>query len=407
MSTLTEQEHLAEALGGRFCECSPEKTGHMRMPIGPAGSCPNCSATGPLYHQALDHAKIGGRVSGLYGIKDLSSPGVPNGGNPLLNPDGSVNWEALLDSDEDESVPWIVEPFLIEGMTHSLWGTPGHGKSLVTLETVVNHVVGKYHVLYVDNENHIVQVVKKRLRSFGATSAAMKKLHFYSFSQIPPLDTPEGGQELLRLAKLHDAKLVVIDTFSRFISGPEDKADTFTAFYNLTLMVLKRENIASLRLDHPGKDTTRGTRGSSAKYGDIDFEFSVEDPDKGATAYRKLTCTKSRTGEPALGSVTMLKKHPVNSENSRFWHEWFPENGTVPLVMDKISDDVKILDSLDLPVNAGRRIVLKALSEAKISMGGARVEAAIKARKTAQVCTEVCTDEDSSNVHSGVHLRVA
>jgi hypothetical protein len=291
----------------------------------------------------------------------------------LCNKDGSVNWTAAFEATEDQ-VNWIVEPFIEQGMTHSLYGVPGHGKSLFVMETVVHHVIPGHHVLYLDNENHLTRVVTKRLKSFGMKPADLDNLHFYSFTSLPPLETPEGGKEVLRLAKLHHADLVVIDTTSRFIDGPEDKADTFTAFYNNTMMPLKREDIASLRLDHPGKDASRGTRGSSAKYGDIDYEFSIEDPDGGKTKFRKLTCTKGRTENVSRGDVIMLEKIGVTEVNDRFYHKWIYESETtVPVV-----PDVEILRNHGIAPNMTATAVAVVLRSKGEGMSKTRICAALK-----------------------------
>jgi hypothetical protein len=53
---------------------------------------------------------------------------------------------------------------------------------------------------------------------------------------------------------------VVIDTVSRAIDGEENSNDTW----------LNQLGIAMIRLDHSGKDETKGMRGGSAKSGDVD-----------------------------------------------------------------------------------------------------------------------------------------
>ncbi len=330
----------------------------------------------PYGKDVTDHIQSGHGLDELVplnqGVDNINTL-PPSSGNPLLNTDGSVNWTAAFEATSDK-IEWIIEPFIEKGMTHSLYGIPGHGKSLFVMQSVVHHVIPHHHVLYVDNENHLTRVVTKRLKSFGMTPDGLGSLHFYSFTSLPGLDTPQGGAEILRLAQLHHASLVVIDTTSRFVQGPEDKADTFTAFYNYTMMPLKREDIASLRLDHPGKDISRGTRGSSAKLGDVDYEFSIED---NGGMYRKLTCTKGRTENISKSVAILLRKHGITENNDRFWHEWVYDAAQAA-----VSDDTAVLDSLGLAPDAGRDKVKTALAAAGIPMSGPRMQAAIRARKT-------------------------
>src|SRR5207244_4380203 len=108
-------------------------------------------------------------------------------------------------------------------------------------------------ILYLDAENGQEQV-QERFLSFGAGPRAMGELRYASFPPIRPLDTAGGGADLLALVKATGVELVVIDTVSRFISGPENDADTWLGFYRHTLLPLKRDRIGSVRLDHFGKD---------------------------------------------------------------------------------------------------------------------------------------------------------
>lgn len=362
------------------CDCSPEKNNHVTMPISPVGSCEFCGKTGPLYHQALEHAKLNGRDHSAEVIdfpqpysepwwEDKKFTGDDAGqGNPLLDSKGYVDWGKAFAA-APVTVPWIVEPFIEEGMTHALWGIPGDGKSVFVLETVVHKVLGKHPVLYVDSENHLLKVIVPRLISFGMTPEDLVNLRFRSFKEMEPLDTPAGGKELLSYALESNAALVVIDTTSRFIGGEENSADTFLRFYNHTMMGLKRNDIASLRLDHPGKDTSRGTRGSSAKYGDIDYEFQITD--EGTT--RKLTCTKSRTGNVDKGKEILLRKHGITEDNPHFYHEWDYKPAQDP--------DVALLESLGIPAEAGRRKVQEMLKAAGKTMGSPRIDAAQALRR--------------------------
>ena len=101
-------------------------------------------------------------------------------------------------------------------------------------------------------------------------------LHYYQLSPWPPLDTPAGGQRLLKEALNVKAQLVVIDTLIRTIAGEENSADTIKNFSRYCAMPLKAADIALLRIDHSGKDLTRGQRGTSAKRDDVDVVWLLK-----------------------------------------------------------------------------------------------------------------------------------
>ena len=101
-------------------------------------------------------------------------------------------------------------------------------------------------------------------------------LHYYQLSPWPPLDTPAGGQRLLKEALKVKAQLVVIDTLIRTIAGEENSADTIKNFSRYCAMPLKAADIALLRIDHAGKDLTRGQRGTSAKLDDVDVVWLLK-----------------------------------------------------------------------------------------------------------------------------------
>lgn len=68
----------------------------------------------------------------------------------------------------------------------------------------------------------------------------------------------------------YDCEAVVIDTVSRAVGGDENENDTWLKFYRNTGLRMKQEGKALIRLDHAGKDESKGQRGGSAKSGDVD-----------------------------------------------------------------------------------------------------------------------------------------
>src|SRR5699024_6188201 len=113
-----------------------------------------------------------------------------------------------------------------------------------------------------------------------------------------------GGGQLLDLVDQHAPDLVVIDTVSRFIDGPENDADTWLALYRNSLVALKARGVAVIRLDHTGKDEDRGARGSSAKSSDVDAECTlVHDKAKNERNQKRIRSRGSHGHERVVVSV--------------------------------------------------------------------------------------------------------
>jgi len=277
-----------------------------------------------------------------------------------------VDWRAAWKG-QPEAVEWLIEPLLEAGTVNTLFGKPGAGKSLITLELALQLVRSGHVIVYVDDENRITDLVE-RLQAFGAEPAELDRLVLYSFAGLPPLDTAEGGFHLLALATAAGASLVVLDTTSRMVHGKENDSDTFLQLYRCSLVPLKRRGITVLRLDHPGKDESRGQRGSSAKEGDVDTIWRLVQT---APAAFRLEREKSRSGhgEPA---ITLHRRFgPLRHERD----------------VRSDSPEARIagqLDSLGVPIGAGRPAARKALETAGTKVSNAQLEAALRLRKNGQ-----------------------
>jgi hypothetical protein len=218
-----------------------------------------------------------------------------------------VDWHDAFGAEPAE-VQWLVEPLLERGTLNAWFGKPAAWKSLIALEASAGLASGRavlgcparepVTVLYVDVENTISDIVE-RLQAFGYTAGDLKRLVYSSFPDLPALDTLAGGQRLLGLAEACDPELVIIDTTSRVIQGKENDADTFLQLYRNSLVPLKQRGKTVLRLDHPGKDTDRGQRGSSAKDGDVDTVWHVDRVSDTAVNFERRK-SRSGHGKPVL-----------------------------------------------------------------------------------------------------------
>lgn len=190
-----------------------------------------------------------------------------------------LDWESLWEED-DPGEEWIAEPLIAKRRGISLYSIAKAGKSLLLLEIAASIANGDpifgypandpRVVLYVDFENDPRGDVRARLKAMGRTPDQIRNLKYLSFPSLSALDTREGGKQLIAVALAYNADVVIIDTASRVIEGKENENDTWLAFYRHTGQRLKQHGIAYIRLDHAGKDHSRGARGGSAKSGDVD-----------------------------------------------------------------------------------------------------------------------------------------
>jgi AAA domain len=240
---------------------------------------------------------------------------------------GLVNWQHLFSGAPDAEICWLAEPFIEVGTAISIYGDVKAGKSLLAQDIAARKATGQpclateaqppMHVLYLDWENN-QELLRERYRDkMGYTWEQLPYLHYASYPEIPPMDTPEGGRVACHLAWACQAQLVFIDTTSRVIAGAENSADTFADVYKYTLLPMKRARITTVRLDHEGKDASRGQRGTSAKGADVDVVWHLieerqdrlllnPDYDRGrhAAPFRVVRCDEPLRHEMVTADLT-------------------------------------------------------------------------------------------------------
>lgn len=223
-----------------------------------------------------------------------------------------IDWHELWTRKNTED--WILEPLLPARRLVALYSAPKVGKSLLMLEIAVaisrgTKVLGARidrprRVLYVDFENDPEGDVRERLQAMGVTPTQLDNLCYLSFPTLAHLDTEAGSLELLAAADVYDCEVVIIDTVSRAIGGDENENDTWLNFYRHTGLKLKQAQKALIRLDHTGKDETKGQRGGSAKEGDVDAVWKLS---KVTDTTFRLECTHNRM--PVTEKTLVLHRH--------------------------------------------------------------------------------------------------
>ncbi|WP_328295785.1 bifunctional DNA primase/polymerase [Kineococcus sp. NBC_00420] len=284
-----------------------------------------------------------------------------------------VDWAELF-AGTRAGADWLCEPLIEAGRVVTLYSPAKAGKSLLTLEIVAALATGgsvlgnparpALRVLYVDMENTLDDL-HQRLRDLGYVGG-LKNLKYLPFPPLPPLDTPDGGAALLGIVERHQVDLVVLDTVSRVVGGEEDRADTFRAFYRHTIVGLKAQGIAVLRLDHAGKEESRGQRGSSAKTDDVDAVWRLSVLRHNIV---KLQRTHSRGNHGAAEMMLRRESAPLRH---------VPVVGALDSRIEKI---IQRLDELQIPDAAGRPKCQTALREDGFSAKTDDITSAVAVRK--------------------------
>jgi hypothetical protein len=274
-----------------------------------------------------------------------------------------IDWHELWGREDDE-LDWIIEPLLPARRLVAMYSPPKVGKSLLMLEIAAAVATGRKvlggetqqcRVLYVDFENDPVQDTRTRLMQMGyGPDEITGRLFMLSFPTLAALDSAQGAQELLAVAERHQVQAIIVDTVSRAVKGEENDNDTWLAFYRHTGLRLKQAGIALMRLDHAGKDITKGQRGGSAKVGDVD-------------AVWRLDRISEAGGETTLTLKCEAQRFPFQETDLTLKRRGFPlrhdveANPRRAAFEAKVADCAKALDAADVPRTISERKAREAL----------------------------------------------
>ncbi|RLV66316.1 DnaB domain protein helicase domain protein [Streptomyces sp. CBMAI 2042] len=319
-----------------------------------------------------------------------------------------INWDSFFATDFG-AIQLLPGKLMGPGQQITLVGDGKAGKSLFCQEWMWRMATGQsflddtpqpaVRILYLDAENGQEQV-QERFLSFGAGPRNMGQLRYASFPPVRPLDTAGGGADLIALVKATGAELVVIDTVSRFISGPENDADTWLSLYRHTLLPLKRDRIASIRLDHFGKDKDRGGRGSSAKTQDVDHVWELSAQGGGVLSLKR---THTRTG---IGpdQFTILRQARRDGDNwahggTRHIAMTYEADTGMAAVPGTVDHIISVLDRQGIPNDTGNRAVRQILAGLNEPGGNDKIAEAVRRRKARPIQDGI----DVSGKRSGDH----
>jgi hypothetical protein len=304
-----------------------------------------------------------------------------------------IDWPEFWATEHDDT-EWLLEPLFADGRSHALYAGAKTGKSYLVLAACaalangrkfLEHASGEpVHILYLDYEMS-PQDVRERLEEFGyGPDDDLTHLHYALLPSLPPLDTEAGGQALLTSATALNARFVIIDTTSRSIAGDENDADTLRAFYRCTGLLLKQAGIGWARLDHAGKDATKGQRGTSAKNDDVDIVCRLERTDAGQkiiATHRRMSWYPEKTEINVVelgGTVTFT-------------------NADGPSYLAGTADVVADLERLGVAPGASNAVCRDALKAAGLGRNNKLIASAVKFRKAELIDARSDGIEDLDN----------
>lgn len=307
-------------------------------------------------------------LAALAPAEGKESPFVGEGDDPTA--DFFVSWSDFW-TRESLDEEWLIPEVIALGRAHVIYAGHKQGKSLYTLWSAAQVAIERedVDVIYLDYEM-TQSDLRERLEDMGhGPEVDFSRLHYALLPMLAPLDTLEGARELLeivtRVRRPECHVYVVIDTMGRAVEGEENSNDTTRAFYRYTGSALKRAGVTWARLDHAGKDATKGQRGGSAKGDDVDVIWKLIRGDDGI----KLHCDAARMSWVPQEVVFRMTDEPLTYTKA-------PK-----IVAAGVSELIEVLDRLGVSSTAPLSEVSSALRGAGCGKRKAIIVEAQKARR--------------------------
>lgn len=328
-----------------------------------------------------------------------------------------LDWHDAFATDFSE-IEWLPGRFVERGQQVALVGAGKVGKSLLVHDWLWRCATGRsflgdkrrepLRVLYFDRENGLRDIVT-RMQSLGANPDELAVN--FDYRMFPRFSGGLDGSavaasEVFGIVDESKPDVVIFDTVSRFIVGKENESDTWLQFYARIHAPLKAIGITGVRLDHPGKDLERGSRGSSAKTQDVDHVWELTITGEARRFDRasniqaiatnlKLSRTHTRTG---LGEDEFLITRIGRRRKGDMWidggtgHELTSNavDPSAPVIEGSVPWLVRQLDEAGVPATFGSRKVSVECQRLGIRAAKEKIEEAVRLRKAqAEAVTNV------------------
>jgi hypothetical protein len=374
VATLTHLPRVQRSLGGtwaRVAEKAPEplRVDHrpnndVPIPMTPAGTALTTA-------EVLDTQDVAGGVEG--------DPDSLRQRFPRLD-------LATLLSAERPPREWVVDGLIPAGTSVALIAPAGTGKSLLLLGCMIAVARGdrdfaglpisrRRRVLLIDMEN-TEDDLADRLTALGIAAVdvtALDRLVILHLPPLLPLDTPDGGSELISLLDAYEVgagDVVVLDSLQRVVKGPEDKSDTLRDFVRCVGMALKRRKVTVIRTDNMGRDEAKGARGTTGKRDDVDVELLLT---RTAAHPGQL---KIKPGKLRLPGITSVLINREVDDDGRLTF-----NTAGDPFRARVAHASGVLEALNIPVEAGDRKAAPVIAASGQVVTREALRAAIKERK--------------------------
>lgn len=264
---------------------------------------------------------------------------------------GFIDWT----QDTPEPEPALVGSVWPAGASITITAAAGRGKSYLALYMAARLALGQEvlgtppatpkNVLYLDLEMDEA-LVRERVESFGIELADLGTAGTFHYS-LPfgglALDTEKDAIALLQVIDQYDITVLIIDTMSKIVDGPENDNDTFRELHRQTAMPLKARNVSVLMLDHLGHKGNNG-RGASAKAQNVDVPWLLttagKPPDK------VLTLKREKVRSPRLGANEIHIQEKHDEANGRVFF-FLPAGGTPPDTRKCMDDLIELAGGLE------------------------------------------------------------
>ena len=257
--------------------------------------------------------------------------------------------------------PALVAGFWPAGASITIAGAGGSCKSYLALNIAAHLALGREilgtpaappkTVLYIDLEMDANEL-DQRLEAFGITNEQLPADRFIYSNPIVSyaMDADDGAVALLSLVEAYGIEVVVFDTMSKIVAGPENDNDTYQALHRKTQIPLKHRGVSVCWLDHVGHLNTGAgkksgqARGASAKSQNVDVPMILTAT--GGEGEKRLTLTKLKNRFPGVGPVkTVLQER---NDNGRSWFETQADDDE-PLAVRMAAETILELCHGDLP----------------------------------------------------------
>lgn len=205
----------------------------------------------------------------------------------------------------NQSIPWLIDGFIIKDTLTALVGKPSSGKSLIALSMAASvatgtdwhgHKAQKGAVFYLAGEGQ--WGISRRLKAWEQhNNVSLTDAPLYLSNHSVMLDDAKSVLELIDIisASGEHPSLIVIDTVQRSFSGDENSASDMSKFIaGCDLLRQSFPNCVILLAHHAGHSENRA-RGSSAFHASLDTSYMINDDG----TVKRMVQNKTKDGKPA------------------------------------------------------------------------------------------------------------